>query len=198
MKSTFNQHIGIFEDAVPKEWCNRVIELFEQKKENHISRQQIEKGISVTEKSDLHSSLESLDPTFPSMIYNLYKSVYPMYATEYKLSPKMMQQNVFISGFKVQKTLPTEGYHVWHFESASIDQCDRFMVYTLYLNDVEEGGETEFLLQSKRIPSKQGTMCLFPAGFTHIHRGNPPLSGPKYIITGWVNFADQSKDKPNE
>ena len=58
----------------------------------------------------------------------------------------------------------------------------------VYLNDVEEGGETEFLYQSRRIKPKQGTMVICPASFTHTHRGNPPLKGNKYMINGWIEF----------
>ena len=56
----------------------------------------------------------------------------------------------------------------------------------LYLNSVTEGGETEFLYQKRRIKPQQGRLLIFPAGFTHTHRGNPPLSGNKYILTSWV------------
>ena len=65
----------------------------------------------------------------------------------------------------------------------------------IYLNDVEEGGETEFLYQSIRVAPKAGTLLIWPAGFTHTHRGNPPLSGDKYIATGWVQYytSDQSQ-----
>ena len=27
---------------------------------------------------------------------------------------------------------------------------------------------------------------------THVHRGNPPLSGSKYIITGWLEFGSET------
>ena len=57
-----------------------------------------------------------------------------------------------------------------------------------YLNNVEEGGETEFLYQSRRIKPKQGTIVICPASFTHTHRGNPPLKGDKYMINGWIEF----------
>lgn len=49
-------------------------------------------------------------------------------------------------------------------------------------------GETEFLYYPRRIKPKQGTLIVFPGAFTHAHRGNPPLSGDKYIITGWIEF----------
>jgi hypothetical protein len=56
----------------------------------------------------------------------------------------------------------------------------------LYLNNVEEGGETEFLIQKRRIKPSAGTVVLFPSGYTRVHRGNPPISGDKYILNGWV------------
>jgi len=56
----------------------------------------------------------------------------------------------------------------------------------LYLNTVSEGGETEFLYLHRRIKPLQGRLLIFPASFTHTHRGNPPLSGDKYILTSWL------------
>jgi len=57
------------------------------------------------------------------------------------------------------------------------------------LNDVKEGGETEFLYQSVRVSPKKGTLVIWPAAFTHVHRGNPPLSGTKYIMTSWLEYC---------
>ena len=88
---------------------------------------------------------------------------------------------------KIQKTLPTEGYHVWHIEHGKgFDNEARAFVFTIYLNDVKEGGETEFLHFSKRIKPKTGRIVIWPAGFPYVHRGNPPLSGEKYILTSWM------------
>lgn len=98
--------------------------------------------------------------------------------TEHKLSP-----------YKLQQTKPCEGYHVWHCESMDRSTSDRILSYILYLNTVVDGGETEFLHQSARIPAEKGRLVIFPTSFLHTHRGNPPLNSLKYIMTGWVVFS---------
>ncbi len=57
-----------------------------------------------------------------------------------------------------------------------------------YLNDVAEGGETEFFHQQRSLKPRAGTMVIAPAGFTHTHRGCVPRSGDKYILTSWILF----------
>jgi hypothetical protein len=70
----------------------------------------------------------------------------------------------------------------------SRENAARMMVFSLYLNDVAEGGETEFLYVKKRISPKAGRLMIWPPGFTHTHRGNPPLTEEKYILTGWLEY----------
>ena len=96
----------------------------------------------------------------------------------------------FYDDIKIQKTQPCEGYHVWHCEHGSRTVGSRLLLIMLYLNDVDEGGETEFLYQSIRVQPKKGTLVICPSGFTHTHRGNPPLSGDKYMINGWIEYEE--------
>jgi hypothetical protein len=88
--------------------------------------------------------------------------------------------------YKWQQTPIGGGFHHWHHEN--LYDKKRELVWTLYLNDVEEGGETEFLYQHTRIKPKKGLFTIFPSSWTHMHRGNPPLSNEKYIGTGWYLF----------
>lgn len=91
---------------------------------------------------------------------------------------------------KGQITKPGEGYHVWHCEAMDMQSSVRLLSYILYLNDIDEGGETEFLYYKKRIKPKAGTLLVFPAYFTHTHRGNTNLSDKdKVILTGWYTFC---------
>ena len=75
---------------------------------------------------------------------------------------------------------------------------DRLMVYMTYLEVPKKGGETEFLHQSLRIDPVVGRTLIWPAGYTHMHRGLMPLDGEKMYITGWItgskiNFDDAGK-----
>ncbi len=84
------------------------------------------------------------------------------------------------------------GYPHWHSEqfpqAGHNEALHRVVLYMFYLNDVEEGGETEFFYQNRKLTPKRGTMVIAPAGFTHSHRGNMPTSGDKYIATSWIMF----------
>lgn len=194
MKVTFNQHIGIFENAVPKEWCEKVIKVFEDN--SNSSKSRID---PTTSKDDKFMALHWYDLSLCQVFdKNFFKNIYPLYSNKYKLDGNVIEAPIYLNDHKIQKTDLSEGYHLWHIESSPmmLETLHRFMVYTVYLNDVEEGGETEFLIQNLRVKPKQGTICLFPAGYTHIHRGNPPLSNTKYIMTGWINFQQIFDNTP--
>ena len=90
---------------------------------------------------------------------------------------------------KLQVTPPGGGFHNWHCEHSHYAWCDRILAWMFYLNDINVGGETEFLHQRCRIKPEKGKLVLFPAAFTHAHRGNPPLKDTKYIVTGWFNLC---------
>lgn len=84
------------------------------------------------------------------------------------------------------------GYHHWHSEvfpqNASCETLHRVLLFQYYLNDVAEGGETEFFYQGRKIAPKAGRLVIAPAGFTHTHKGHVPVSGDKYIATSWILF----------
>ena len=115
-----------------------------------------------------------------------WRVAYPPYRDTYSIIGTSPPHKIFT--LKIQKTLPGQGYHVWHHEQGSRDLFHRMFFFIMYLNTVEEGGETEFLYYKKRIKAETGKLLFAPAGFMHTHRGNPPLTGPKYIVTGWVEY----------
>jgi len=87
----------------------------------------------------------------------------------------------------IQKTEPAGGFHIWHAENDRWNFRNRMFAWMIYLNDIEDGGETEFIYQKIRFKPRRNMGLIWPGGFTHSHRGNPPLSETKYILTGWIN-----------
>lgn len=88
---------------------------------------------------------------------------------------------------KIQKTTAKGGYHHWHYETlAGTDSYSRELTWMVYLNDMPDGeAETEFLYQARKVKPTQGTVVIWPAGMTHVHRGNTVYTKDKYIATGW-------------
>lgn len=105
------------------------------------------------------------------------------YVDEYETLLNYRYQQAYLN---VQRTLPGQGFHAFHAEDGSLGTNRRLLASMMYLNTVEEGGETEFLYQHKRYKPIKGRVLIWPAGFTHTHRGLPPLSGEKFISTSWI------------
>ena len=92
------------------------------------------------------------------------------------------------AGIHMKKYSSEKDHYVYHRDEdcADVEQFCRRLVMMFYLNDVEKGGETEFKYQGVKVKPTTGTLVIFPAGFTGKHRGNPPISGVKYIINTWL------------
>ena len=99
------------------------------------------------------------------------------------------QQNLVSPIAKLQHTPIGGGFHEWHCEQDGGNSANRSLVWMVYLNDVENGGDTEFLYQQTKVQPKKGRLVIWPAGITHPHRGNPPYSNDKWVITGWFEVA---------
>ena len=113
------------------------------------------------------------------------------YVGEYlKKFSVLSQEKLLIYDTKAKKIPIGGGFHNWHFENTGLQVCARKLVIQLYLNTIEEGGETEFLYINKRIKAEQGRLIIFPAAFTHTHRGNPPIGQDKYIVSTWAVSQD--------
>lgn len=91
--------------------------------------------------------------------------------------------------FNMQRYNPKEGFFKYHCERASFGYLDRVLVWMVYLNDVADGGETEFYFQHHFETPEQGKLLIWPADWTHTHRGMTSFSETKYILTGWFNHV---------
>jgi prolyl 4-hydroxylase len=113
------------------------------------------------------------------------------YIDRYEFSAKTSRWTI-TQNIKIQFYNKNEGYFRWHTErdSAHQDCVDRHLVFMTYLNDVNDDGETEFYYQNLKIKPQKGKTVIWPADWTHTHRGITSPTQEKYIITGWFNFIN--------
>jgi hypothetical protein len=122
------------------------------------------------------------------MFFQGLQQCYDAYIEQFSL---LKDDKITGTAMKMQRTDPGGGYHVWHGEQGNGDNAERVLVYMLYLNTLtsEEAGETEFLYQQRRLQPTENTMVIWPATFTHAHRGNTVFGErSKYIVTGWFYY----------
>mgnify|MGYP003640172150 CR=1 FL=1 len=184
-------HIGIYDGYVPDVDCDQAINFFKQENDLNKAYDRLQsENSNLNKKNDksitLNEHIETWFDEFKPLLVN-----FDMALRHYQDATGVLDaytiKNLKYTRLKIQRTLPTQGYHVWHLEHGSgMDQSQRALVFTIYLNDVEEGGETEFLHQSIRVKPVKGRCVIWPAAFPYVHRGNSPLKGEKYIMTSWL------------
>lgn len=187
----------MYENVFPEHFCQHLIDEFERCNRDGITstRRQSEDA-NKTFKSDTHLFANYRDYQLSKfdeessldIFWNGLQECFEDYSEEYDI---LKEIGLSCNNIKLQKTNPGEGYHVWHCERNHLNGNEnRELVYAIYLNDIEEAGETEYLYQRLRIPPKENTCVIWPAGFTHPHRGNAVYGDKsKYIITGWFHLG---------
>ena len=189
---SINNFIGVYDNFILPTECDKAIKLFEdQNKFNKTMNRLSSEQSPPLQKQDqqLFNGIENIDvwwDALKTMMLNFHIA-WSDYAKQTGAYEAYGLTDFKYTTLKIQKTLPTEGYHVWHIEhNKGYDNEGRAFVFSVYLNDVDEGGETEFLHFSKRVKPKKGRIVIWPAAFPYVHRGNPPLSGKKYLLTSWM------------
>jgi len=191
-KSEIKNFIGVYDNFIRPEDCKRLIEFYEDRnKYNKTFNRIVMERKSINQKQDKqyfaqYSELDIWIDEFKILIAN-FDIALQHYCRETGALSAFQVDRLSYAPLKIQKTLPGQGYHMWHIEKThGLTYNHRALVWSVYLNDVEEGGETEFLHFSRRVKPKTGRIVIWPADFPYLHRGNPPLSGKKYIVTSWM------------
>ena len=202
MEVNYRDFIGVYTNVYPSGFCEFVIDKFEQLQNTGAGYDRLSSENTPAHiKADY--SMGNMDMRFPfsfkdgdnviksnmnDIFFKGLQQCYIDYKNQYSILDSF---NINTREVKYQKTVPGEGYHVWHCEHGSGDHSKRTLVYILYLNtiDADCAGETEFLYQQRRCKPVENTLLIFPAAFTHTHRGNTVFGNKdKYIATGWFNL----------
>ena len=176
--------------------CTSLIELFHKQKENVTPG---EMGSSITGEGIIDpDKKESLDLTINESLADVEEikeylkalSGFAKNYTEKYPACNFYQRWAVVEPFNIQYYPKGGGFKIFHTERTSCfqPQCNRHLVFMTYLNTIEKDGETEFMHQNVKVKPVKGKTLIWPADWTHTHRGIPATEEEKYIVTGWFSF----------
>jgi hypothetical protein len=117
------------------------------------------------------------------------QSVIEKYIEKYQWCDKYAAWTI-LENINIQGYPPGGGYLDWHTErmDALFPGNNRHLVFMTYLNNVFDAGETEFYYQKLKVQPRKGLTLIWPADWTHTHRGIKSETEEKCIVTGWFSF----------
>jgi hypothetical protein len=179
----------------PSSICDSLVKHFEDNVKEQ-KRGVVTGGINLDVKNSTDLKIRPKDICLadngPFQLYfkNLY-SCYQDYSRQWPFLTSVAK-NLQISSFNLQKYQSGQHYQKLHTERGNLETLHRVFAWMTYLNDVDDknGGSTFFSHYKLSIQPKKGLTLIWPAEWTHAHRGNILKAGNKYIITGWMTFPN--------
>ena len=171
--------------------CKEIIDVFEDNKDRQ-SPGECGEGQNLKKKktTDITISPHELnDLKFKSLkdyiteLYNCYSD----YRSQWPFVKKNFK-DIHLGGFNIQKYSVGDHFSEIHSERVDLPSSHRIFAWMTYLNDVDDGGVTNFSHYNIRIKPEVGKTLIWPAEWTHAHSGEILNKGVKYIITGWLHF----------
>ena len=200
MQPETDNFIHRYPDALTKKQCEDIIAYFEKNKKNHSSggifldgEHKIDTNYKVSTDISVNVNTARLIPALRTLLDKLDECLVK-YLTYYKLFGGSLYHFDF---FNIQKYNPSEGFFEWHYEADIYHQTNRQLVWMVYLNDIDmlnDGGGTKFSHQNWVEAATVGKILIWPAYFTHEHKGQISNTKTKYIATGWFNSPTQQPE----
>lgn len=181
------RYVQWFDHALDAELCQRLIASFDQFEQLQIRNDR--GGIHALPSSawtELNVSKlgdASLEALFRQQVLHFLDRYNEQAQLTLPIPPRNRLENL-----RIKHYLADQGDHFQpHFDALDYT-CNRYMVFLWYLNDVTEGGETEFCDLDLRVGARAGRLLMFPPYWMYQHAGLPPRSGDKYIISTYLLF----------
>lgn len=180
-----NDLIQIYENSLEPEACDFLIQFFEgqpqlQEKIENDSKPNFTQ-LNLTENCKISRDIDLMHNEIIKKAF-AYRDKYYEY-----MDKRVFPESHAFEQFRIKRYNPGgDDMFDTHVDVQDYSSARRFLSYLWYLNDVDDGGKTIFTGLS--ITPKKGTLIMFPPLWMFPHKGEPPLSGPKYILTGYLHY----------
>jgi len=192
MKVIFGRdNIFYVENLLSPELCNSILAMYEQHPEKHVGYV-IDDSSERKLNADVKSSTDlviTLDDVCENIFTEIDLAVNQALEQIVAAVPALQIWPLWLTGYKIQHYKKNEGYFKWHCDAVGPGGWERQLAMIIYLNSVQEGGETSFLQQNLQLKPAEGDAVFFPPFWTHPHCGEVPKSEDKYIISTFISFS---------
>ena len=174
---SLSQGIKRYKNVLPSDVCKRLITTF-----HRCEATQFDTDIYKFQEVNMMNSPEYSE--FREMFTDVMFNVHQRYSKSFPFFP----ETDAYEAPRVKRYSPKTGIFNWHCDATHVESCKRILVMFFYLNNVEKGGETIFDLNGKKIKVQpvEGSVVCFPPTWQYPHMGSTPMSGPKYVISSYV------------
>ena len=190
--------IGIYDNAISSYNCKEIIKWTEKQ---DLARGlciglDYKLGVDTKSKRDWevhHSKTLFSNKTFVDLIIlDALVKYTPLYLESY---PSVDKIDSFAQDdyYNIQKYDPGDGFYSLHCENTGKSSANRVLAWMIYLNTVTDKGGTYFSAYNKTINAKEGRLVIWPAYFTHQHKGVVSKTQTKYIATGWYSYGSRGQ-----
>ena len=191
---TFKDLIWMNPKAISTAQCASCIEWFWNNEDLHQQGQTYGGDNSITD-AKLHVDLDKKNtiqayPSPDDPISDFMTKVMTDGGKEYsKTLPTPQGQPMSFSDYSVRIYYKNQGKFLEHVDQCAGPNATRVFGIILYLNTVDEGGETDFKDYKLKVKAEAGKLIIFPCNYLFRHEGTIPLSEDKYIITSFLNLG---------
>ena len=174
--------------------CEEIIRFFENHPELHLEGKiglgNVDESVKKTTDLQIEPvDLQKDDYQFFNRYFQLLHECFQDYCEQWSFLKEEFKDRFHSGPFNVQRYEIGDHFSGLHAERVSFTSIHRIFAWMTYLNDVTEGGETEFPNYGLKISPVAGKTLIWPAEWTHAHRGCITRSSKKYIVTGWLHLA---------
>jgi len=196
-----DKYVYIDDTSLSPDICDTIINKFNDNPSNKrkgVCGQGYNANVKCSTDYSITHNDENWRDIYQLLLSNLHNSII-QYEAQINNSQYTHFKNTYLKStvFQLQHYSKNNGKFLYHHDS-SINlnkKEERTLVYMWYLNDVNVGGETDFI--DFNIKPTTGKLVLFPSTWTYPHCANIPISNDKYIITGWIVTPTQNNQVIN-
>ena len=178
--------VQVYDDALPLSVCQETISIFETDKAGQFQADSRKSWIEYIITNNKGADWRALEQQYLNTMIEYFKRYceLPVAGMLKRQTPRAFEH------LKMKKYCAGDNHEFeLHIDAFDKRTAVRTVGFLFYLNDVSQGGETQFPNLNLSIDAKAGRLLILPPMWMYEHQGMPPVSNHKYIVTSYLNYC---------